>query len=198
MAVVLHHSRAKGTAKLVLLGIANHQGDGGAWPSHATLARYANVDERNVRRAIEKLASSGEVRIDVQDGGGHNLPDHLRPNRYDVLVTCPAYCDRSMQHRDTRKLSGPQSGLFPAAERGGRHRPGGRAQASPVRGAAAPPEPSYRTPPHQVVPELQDARARTDQRPCLDCGVDEWTCQRRQAKVRLEDRHPYRGPARES
>ena len=29
------------TDKLVLIGIANHDGDGGSWPSIATLAMYA-------------------------------------------------------------------------------------------------------------------------------------------------------------
>lgn len=99
MAVVLHHSRARGTARLVLLGIANHQGDGGAWPSVATLARIANVSESSVHRAIRDLAASGELGIARQAGGGLALKDYERPNRYDVLVSCPMQCDRTMNHR---------------------------------------------------------------------------------------------------
>ena len=38
MSLVLHHSVAQPTHKLILLGIANHQGDGGAWPSIETLS----------------------------------------------------------------------------------------------------------------------------------------------------------------
>jgi hypothetical protein len=100
MALVLHHSRAKGTAKLVLLGIANHQGDGGAWPHVATLARYANVTERAVQDAIAKLVKAGELAVHAQAGGPRYMPDHARPNRYDVLVSCPITCDRTPNHRN--------------------------------------------------------------------------------------------------
>jgi hypothetical protein len=99
IAIALHHSRAKGTAKLVLIGIANHDGDGGAWPSVATLAHYAGVDARNVQRAIDKLVALGEIRKDVQAGGDIRVPDHRRPNRYRFLLECPHNCDRTRNHR---------------------------------------------------------------------------------------------------
>lgn len=99
MALVLHHSRATGTAKLVLLGVANHAGDGGAWPTVATLARYANATERTVQRAIAHLVKLGELRVDRQGGGLAYLKDFERPNRYDVLLSCPTTCDRTMNHR---------------------------------------------------------------------------------------------------
>ena len=63
MAIALHHSRSKGTAKVVLLGIANHDGDGGAYPTVATLAKYANVSRANVQKALTKLESLGEIQI---------------------------------------------------------------------------------------------------------------------------------------
>jgi len=103
MAVVLHHSKAGGTDKLVLLGIANHDGDGGAWPSVATLARYANVEPRQVKRSISRLVELGEVERERQAGGTRNMPDYTRPNLYQVKVTCPPECDRSPQHRIDRK-----------------------------------------------------------------------------------------------
>lgn len=65
MAQVLNHSKATGRAKLVLLGIANHQGDQGAWPSIATLARYANASERSVKRDIADLIQLGELIVEV-------------------------------------------------------------------------------------------------------------------------------------
>lgn len=99
MALVLHHSRATGTAKVVLLGVANHAGDGGAWPTVATLARYANVTERAVQQAIAKLVKAGELRVDRQAGGLGYLKDFERPNRYDVLIACPSTCDHTMNHR---------------------------------------------------------------------------------------------------
>lgn len=99
VAIALHHSRANGTAKLVLIGIANHDGDGGAWPSVATLAKYAGVDPRSVQRSIEKLEKLHEVRRFVQAGGDHRIADHQRPNRYQFLLKCPIDCDRSSNHR---------------------------------------------------------------------------------------------------
>lgn len=102
LAAVLHHSRARGTAKLVLLGIANHQGDGGAWPAITTLARYANVHSRNVVKALRQLEALGELRTLHQGGGLAAQADETRPNLYQVLVTCPADCDGSGQHRTTQ------------------------------------------------------------------------------------------------
>lgn len=104
IAIALHHSEAKGTAKLVLVGIANHDGDGGAWPSVATLAHYAGVDARSVQRAIDKLERLGEVRREVQAGGDLRVPDHRRPNRYHFLLRCPHTCDRTRNHRTRHTL----------------------------------------------------------------------------------------------
>lgn len=111
LSVVLHHSRARGTAKLVLLGVANHQGDGGAWPAVDTLAKYANVTPRNVQKALDTLCGMGELQRFVQGGGLADWDDYTRPNRYVVLVACPPWCDRTMQHRDTRRRSGRQVAL---------------------------------------------------------------------------------------
>ena len=86
MAIALHHSRSKGTAKVVLLGIANHDGDGGAYPTVATLAKYANVSRANVQKALTKLESLGEIRRDVQAGGSHDAAEYLRPNLYRFLL----------------------------------------------------------------------------------------------------------------
>ncbi len=91
MALVLNHSRAVGTDKVVLLGIANHDGDGGAWPSIATLARYANVSERSVQRSIDHLVELGELRVERQSGGQADLRNDRRPNRYTVLVDNPLH-----------------------------------------------------------------------------------------------------------
>lgn len=102
LAVALHHSKSKGTTKVVAIGIANHDGDGGAWPSLATLAKYANVDVRTVQRSLDRLEELGEIRRHIQAGGDHRIEAHRRPNRYDILLECPADCDRTRQHR-TRK-----------------------------------------------------------------------------------------------
>lgn len=67
--------------KLVLIGIANHDGDGGAWPSVATLARYACVSERQVQRILGQLEQRELITRKIQQGG-HLMRDDLRPNLY--------------------------------------------------------------------------------------------------------------------
>jgi hypothetical protein len=67
VSLVLNQSKATGRAKLVLLGIANHLGDQGAWPSISTLARYANASERSVKRDIQELIELGELKVEVQN-----------------------------------------------------------------------------------------------------------------------------------
>jgi hypothetical protein len=100
MAIALNHSRAKGVARLVLIGICNHDGDGGAWPSIAKLQRYAgNVDRRTVQRAVDELERLGEVQRIIQQGGDHTTGDGRRPNLYRVRLECPGTCDRSRNHR---------------------------------------------------------------------------------------------------
>jgi hypothetical protein len=116
LAIVLHHSRAKGTAKLVLVGVANHEGDGGAWPTVATLARYANVDVRSAQRSLVKLQELGELWVEDQAGGLAGTADCDRPNLYHVRVRCPTWCDGSPQHRDQRKLAGKQVGWRPGPQ----------------------------------------------------------------------------------
>lgn len=104
IAIALNHSRAKGTAKLVLLGIANHDGDGGAWPSVGTLARYANVSRQNVQKALVALEGLGEIRRHVSQGGDHNTADYHRPNLYEITLRCPQTCDRTKNHRTQSAL----------------------------------------------------------------------------------------------
>lgn len=194
LAAVLHHSRAKGTAKLVLVGIANHDGDGGAWPSVATLAKYANVDVRNVQRSLDKLVSLGELAIHAQQGGDMSTPDHARPNRYDVLVSCPPWCDRTTQHRDTRATRQPNLRGIPggasATPRRGRH-PHPPAPASPPPVAPAPPEPSTQPDPHAVGTQPEAARA------CAVCSAPSRpACADRQRKLAADDTHTYVAVAR--
>ena len=102
MAVVLHHSQLKGTAKLVLLGIANHDGDGGSWPTIETLATYANASPRSVQRALTEAEAAGELTVHHNDGGTHRTRPDRRPNRYVITVECPPDCDGSVNHRRSK------------------------------------------------------------------------------------------------
>lgn len=140
--VVLHHSHAKGTAKLVLIGIANHDGDGGSWPAIATLAKYANVDARSVQRAISSLVDLGELAVHAQDGGVRKTPDHLRPNRYTILISCPPGCDRGAQHRVTLVSPHPVAQVSPGDA--GVTPPGDAGVTPPV--TLVSPEPSFNQP----------------------------------------------------
>jgi hypothetical protein len=100
MAIVLHHSKLNGAQKLLMIGVANHDGDGGAFPSQLRLATYCGVsDTRNLRRIIAKCIESGELVVDVHAGGGVNTPDSQRANLYTINVKCPPNCDRTAQHR---------------------------------------------------------------------------------------------------
>ena len=109
MAIVLNHSRARGAAKLVLLGIANHinPDNDGAWPSQAKLAQYANVSDRAVRDAIEVLVALGEVRVETAGGQSRS---QYKPNRYWLTLTCPPDCDGTANHRNRVEVSDSQGG----------------------------------------------------------------------------------------
>lgn len=187
LAAVLHHSRARGTVKLVAVGIANHDGDGGAWPTIRTLAKYANVEPRNVQKAIAKLVALGELAVHVQQGGRMDTPDWDRPNRYDVLVGCPPWCDRTTQHRDTREarqshLRGLSTGVTRAT--GGRGQGVTRATGGGV--TPATPKPSLEPTPPVVSTQAQPARAW-----CSVCSRTATACATAQRKLPAAERHDY-------
>lgn len=98
-ALVWHHSEAEGAARLVALAIADHDGEGGAWPSIGTIARMAKVSESTARRGVRTLVALEEVEVITNGGGSARTPEHLRPNRYEILIVCPEWCDRGARHR---------------------------------------------------------------------------------------------------
>lgn len=75
------------TARVVLLGLANHAGRDGsaAWPSVATLAEYAVCSSRTVQRKLRELEARGLVRKGDQRLVGH-LPADRRPVVYDLPI----------------------------------------------------------------------------------------------------------------
>lgn len=220
LALVLHHSRAKGTAKVVLIGIANHDGDGGAWPYVETLASYANVSVRAAQDALATLAECpepdpelgcrhkvthlGEVRRYIHGGGARDWhrPDTERPNRYEVLVTCPEGCDGSKHHKprpgwkriDARTYVRPpapvdnpvrdsapgavdRTGVVQSTAPITIHKPTDEKGSSYVDGSGA--------------PASSSSKGGTTP-PCTECSAPDLTeCVRRQAKLRGEDKHTY-------
>ena len=72
MNAVWQHSKSSGRARLVLLAIADHQGEIGAWPSISTIAKMVNASERSVQRDIQELQKLGELRVEVQNAPTRN------------------------------------------------------------------------------------------------------------------------------
>jgi hypothetical protein len=59
---VLDKSKSKGTARLVLLILADYANeDGTAWPSTVTIAQKANTTKRNVLKTLSILEKEGEI-----------------------------------------------------------------------------------------------------------------------------------------
>lgn len=159
IALVLHHSKVSGIDKLVLVGVANHLGDGGAWPRVETLARYAGCSERTVQRSLQRLVEAGELAVHLQAGGTHRTPERYRPNRYDLLLSCPATCDRTAQHNPVQSVW--KTGVTPVTPLTGR----GDTCDAPRGDTAVSPEPSGNHPPVPTVASTVTtgrARARRD------------------------------------
>lgn len=154
MAIALHHSRAKGAVKIVLIGIANHDGDGGAWPSIKTLSKYAGINPRNVKNALNELEKLGEVRRELNAGGTFTTADHMRPNLYHFLLACPPRCDRSKHHRMPNEALPLElsTGVSPAT-------PGVASDTGGV--SPVTPEPSLNRPTHEIEDSSSSNRARS-------------------------------------
>lgn len=109
-AIVLNHSKAKGTARIVLIGLANHASivNNRCWPSVSRLQRYTGgMDRTSIFRALDRLEELGEI-IRIRHGGPAPTfkPDasiRQRPNLYEIMLRCPDTCDGTAQHRDRRR-----------------------------------------------------------------------------------------------
>ncbi len=87
----LYHSQAVYSTRLVLIAIANFEGEMGAYPSHETIGRLAGgLNRRTVQRAIDDLVQMGEL-TEIHREGQTNL--------YRVAISCPDDCDRTSSHR---------------------------------------------------------------------------------------------------
>ena len=97
--MVVHHSKAKATARHVLTVIAFFDGDSGSWPSQETIAKHTGLDTRTIKRQIKHLLEIGELDV-IANGGGSN--GGRRSNQYVILLDCPESCDGSFAHRMKR------------------------------------------------------------------------------------------------
>ena len=105
VSLVLNESKATGRAKLVLLGIANHLGDQGAWPSIATLARYANASERSIKRDLQELIALGELEVQIQNAP---MNSQYKTNLYWITI------EAGVSDWVSRGVSSGKSGRTPA------------------------------------------------------------------------------------
>jgi hypothetical protein len=95
MVWVLEHSSVQGSAKVVLLGLANHANENGgnAWPSVATLSRYANLSERATQKVLGKLANEGHIIVRRNQGGSPDARADSRPNLYQIVMQSNSAAD---------------------------------------------------------------------------------------------------------
>ena len=105
--IVIHHSKAKPTARHVLTIIASYDGDSGSWPSQETISEKSGLTTRTVKRCIAELIELGEVDVIANDGGSNG---GRRSNRYVILIECPEVCDKTFAHRPNRGHSRPLRG----------------------------------------------------------------------------------------
>lgn len=109
---VWDRSKARGADRLVLLAIAEHADRGtgeNAWPAVETLAEMVGgVDVRNVKRAIRRLEDLGELRVELNKGGGPDWRGDRRPNRYTILLGhAPDRTQRATRARARRRGGAP-------------------------------------------------------------------------------------------
>ena len=91
LTLALYHSKATYSNRLVLIAIANFEGEHGAYPSLETVGRLAGgLNRRTVQRSIDALVELGEL-TEVRRDGVTNL--------YKVTIACPDECDGTSYHR---------------------------------------------------------------------------------------------------
>jgi len=130
VALALYHSKATYSDRLVLIAIANFEGEHGAWPAIETIGRLSGgINRRTVQRSIDSLIALGELREERREGF---------TNRYYVEITCPDECDRSANHREnkgggvqTTPVQMPQGGVASTTKGGGVQTTGGAVSRPP-------------------------------------------------------------------
>ncbi len=161
MGRVWDDSGIKGSAKLLLLAIADFADDNGkAWPSVETLARKIGMGERNTRYMLRALEEQGRLSIDLSAGPkGSSMYRVLAPNGGQSLPPANHVADTEGGQNTT--------------QRGGKTRHKSRNPIAPdpsydplydppqgqPRAAALPPAPTDAPTPVVVVAELPTATA---------------------------------------
>lgn len=124
--VLEHEATTTGTARLVLLSLANHANEQGeAWPSVATIQREANVAlPRTVQGALRELEDAGLVTTHRQAAPDHRIRPDRRPNLYRLVGFLAWLSTGTPPHGGARQGPPRPNGGPSQAERGslrGRH-----------------------------------------------------------------------------
>jgi hypothetical protein len=95
---VWSNSKTTGTAKLVMLAIADHAWQDGtnAWPSIGRLAKMTGLSEDTVRRAVKQAEELNELAVDRKNGGRAKKGEHAS-NDYVLLMTEQPPHDESVE-----------------------------------------------------------------------------------------------------
>jgi hypothetical protein len=116
---VLKHSQTKGSARLLLLAMANYAGpDGsGIYPTLKTLCGDTKLSERAVRYLLRQIEESGELRRDTEGGGKGNA------NRWTIMlvgadVTAAPTSEDVPRGQDQRGQTLPPLAKTPKQQRG--------------------------------------------------------------------------------
>lgn len=76
-----------GTQKIILVGLAFHANRSNqSWPGVDRLADYAQVNRRNTQQALRVLVSEKYIFRDINSGGSPGMPQHTRPNLYELNI----------------------------------------------------------------------------------------------------------------
>lgn len=98
IAWVLDHSTAKGTARCVLVSIANHvDPDGTGWVHVKRVLLEANCSLVSYRRAVQDAEEAGELVRQVHAGGSAKMHDAHRPNLFTFPGVAGVLVEREAQ-----------------------------------------------------------------------------------------------------
>lgn len=84
---VFEHSRATGSARVLMLAIADRANDDGVcWPDKANLAKKVNVTERTIIKLVQQCEELGELSVSLFYRG----KERRTANRYIMMALAPA------------------------------------------------------------------------------------------------------------
>lgn len=134
MTQVWAHSRAKGSALLLLLAIADHADDNGrAFPGVESLARKARASETTAHRLLRELVRDGELEIETGTGPRGTNVYHV----VGVLAQQPELIGGAISRGGAKMAPVPKQ-----AEGGAKMEGGGATATAPGGATATAPEPS--------------------------------------------------------